>query len=94
MWQAHRENKAALALCMGLITESLERRVDEVLALLTRPRERNEILSQQVQELEQEVPEPFWLTMKPESNATTTSGCFESPASIPWRIPGAEDEAG
>jgi len=29
LWQAHRGNKAALALCMGLITESLERPFDE-----------------------------------------------------------------
>jgi hypothetical protein len=40
---------------MGLITESLERRVDEAFALLARPRERNEILSQRVLELEQDV---------------------------------------
>jgi hypothetical protein len=34
LWQAHRENKAALALCMRLITQSLERRVDKASALL------------------------------------------------------------
>jgi len=59
LWQAHRGNKAALALCMELMTESLERRFDEALVLLARPRERNEILSQQVQELEQDVREAF-----------------------------------
>ena len=58
LWQAHRENKAALALCMGLITESLERRVDEAFGI-TRTRERNEILSQRVQELEEDVRDSF-----------------------------------
>ncbi|MEZ2224694.1 hypothetical protein [Microcoleus sp.] len=29
LWQAHRGNKAALTMSMGLITESLERRFDE-----------------------------------------------------------------
>jgi hypothetical protein len=51
LWQAYRDNKAALALCVGLITESLERRFDEAFGV-TRSRERNEILSQRVQELE------------------------------------------
>jgi hypothetical protein len=58
LWQAHRGNKAALALCMGLISESLERRVDEAFGI-TRTREQNEILSQRVQELEQDVRDSF-----------------------------------
>jgi hypothetical protein len=58
LWQAYRDNKATLALCMGLITESLERRFDEAFDV-TRTRERNKILSQRVQELEQDVPEAF-----------------------------------
>lgn len=83
LWQAYRGNKAALALCMGLITESLERRVDEAFGVTRTPTgaKRN--------------PEPTssrtrtgcprgvrLLTIKPESNATTLSGCFESTASI------------
>jgi BMFP domain-containing protein YqiC len=43
---------------MGLITESLEWRVDEAFGV-TRTRERNETLSQRVQELEQGVREAF-----------------------------------
>jgi hypothetical protein len=58
LWQAHQENKAALALCMGLIIESLERRFDEAFGV-TRTRERNKILSKRVQELEQGVREAF-----------------------------------
>ncbi len=58
LWQAHQENKAALAFCMGLITESLEPWVDEAFGV-TRTRERNKIPSQRVQELEQGVREAF-----------------------------------
>jgi hypothetical protein len=58
LWQAHRGNKAALALCTGLITIFLEWRVDEAFGV-TRTRERNETLSQRVQELEQGVREAF-----------------------------------
>ena len=43
---------------MELITESLERRFDEAFGI-TRTRERNEILSQRVQELEEDVRDPF-----------------------------------
>jgi hypothetical protein len=58
LWQAHWGNKAALALCMGLITESLERRFEEAFGV-TRTWERNKILSQRVQKLEQDVREAF-----------------------------------
>jgi hypothetical protein len=58
LWQAHGDNKAAFALCTGLITESLERRVGEAFGV-TRTRERNEMRSQRVQELEHDVREAF-----------------------------------
>jgi hypothetical protein len=58
LWQAHQENKADFAFCMGLITESLEPWVDEAFGV-TRTRERNKIPSQRVQELEQGVREAF-----------------------------------
>jgi hypothetical protein len=45
--QVRRGNKAALALCMAPIAESLERRFDQALGI-TRTGERNEILSQRV----------------------------------------------
>jgi len=37
LWQVHRGNKAALALCMELITESLERRFGQALGVTYAP---------------------------------------------------------
>jgi hypothetical protein len=52
LWQAFRGNKAALPLCMGLITESLERRFDSAFGVSRSEYERNQRLSEQVEELE------------------------------------------
>ena len=43
LWQAHRGKKAALALCVGLITESLKRRLDEAFGVTLREGGRNEL---------------------------------------------------
>ena len=45
LWQAHRGKKAALALCVGLITESLKRRLDEAFGVTLREGGRNELRS-------------------------------------------------
>jgi len=58
LWQAARGNKTALSLVMALLAETLERPFDAAFDV-TRTRERNKILSQRVQELEQGVPEAF-----------------------------------
>lgn len=46
---------------MGLITESLERRFDEAFGVTRTETERNELLSQRVLELEQDIREAFWV---------------------------------
>ena len=51
LWQAHR-NKKALSLCMGLITESLERRFDSAFNVERTEEERNDRLTQRLGELE------------------------------------------
>ena len=43
LWQAHRGKKAALALCVGLITESLKRWLDEAFGVTLREGGRNEL---------------------------------------------------
>ncbi len=52
LWQARRGNKAALALCMALMTESLERRFDAAFGVERSESERDLILAQRVQQLE------------------------------------------
>jgi hypothetical protein len=55
LWQAYRGNKQALSLCMGLLTESLERRFDAAFGVIRTEDERNDRLSQQVQSLQRDL---------------------------------------
>jgi hypothetical protein len=48
LWQAHRENKQALALVEALRAETSERRFDEAFGVIRTELERNELLSQRV----------------------------------------------
>jgi hypothetical protein len=60
LWQAHRENKRALAL-IALMAGTLERRFDGAFGVIRTDIERNELLSQRVQELEPDISEAFWV---------------------------------
>lgn len=55
LWQSHRGNKQALALCMALIIESLERRFDVAFGVTRTERERNERLTSRIQQLERDL---------------------------------------
>jgi hypothetical protein len=61
LWQAARGNKQALSLVMALLTETLERRFDEAFGITRTELDRNELLSQRVQELERDISEAFWV---------------------------------
>ena len=50
-WQSHRGNKQALALCMALGIETLERRFDAAFGVTRTEQERDDRLSHQVQQL-------------------------------------------
>ncbi|MGI0488810.1 hypothetical protein ACN4EK_25650 [Pantanalinema rosaneae CENA516] len=55
LWQAFRGNKQALTLCMGLLTETLERRFDAAFGVTRAEQERDDRLSQRIQQLEQDL---------------------------------------
>ena len=59
LWQSHRGNKQALALCLALMAESLERRFDNAFGIQRSEEEYNQRLEQQVQQLEQQAGEAF-----------------------------------
>jgi hypothetical protein len=59
LWKAHRENKPALALLEALMAETSEHRFDEAFGVIRTELERNELLSQRVQELERNISEAF-----------------------------------
>lgn len=51
-WQSHRGNKTALALCMALSIESIERRFDAAFGVERTESERNALLSKRLQQTE------------------------------------------
>ena len=51
-WQSHRGNKKALALCIALMTETLERRFDTAFGVTRTEQERDERLQERIQQLE------------------------------------------
>jgi hypothetical protein len=62
-------------------------------ALLARSQKRNEIQSQQVQELEQGVQEAFWVDGEARIERDYFERLLREYGIDPWRIPGAQDEA-
>lgn len=55
LWQSHRENKKALALCMALIIESLERRFDRAFGVERTEDERNQRLEDGIRQLQSDL---------------------------------------
>ena len=55
LWQAYRGNKQALALVDALMAETLERRFDEAFGVVLTEQERNDRLSQRLQQLESDL---------------------------------------
>lgn len=52
LWQAYKGNKAALALCIALMTETLERRFDAAFGVERSESDRNSLLTQRLQQTE------------------------------------------
>jgi len=55
LWQSHRGNKKALALCIALITETLESRFDAAFDVERSANERNQILADRAEKLKQDL---------------------------------------
>ncbi|MBE9118623.1 hypothetical protein IQ249_22290 [Lusitaniella coriacea LEGE 07157] len=55
LWEAYRGNSEALALCMALMIETLERRFDNSFGVTRTEAEYNQILSERVRQLEQDL---------------------------------------
>lgn len=54
-WQSHRGNKKALALCIALMTETLERRFDAAFGVTRTEQEQNERLQERIRQIETEL---------------------------------------
>ena len=94
LWQAARGNKTALSLVMSLLTETLERRFDAAFGVTRTETERNELLSQRVQELEQDIQEAFWVDDEARIERDHYERLLRENGIDPWENPGARDESG
>ena len=93
LWQAARGNKTALSLVMSLLTETLERRFDATFGVTRTEAERNELLSQRVLELEQDIQEAFWVDDEARIKCDHYERWFREHSIDPWKITGADDES-
>jgi hypothetical protein len=87
LWQAARGNKTALSLVMALLTETLERRFDSAFGVTRTESERNELLSQRVQELEQDIREAFWVDDEARIERDHYERLLRENGIDPWEIP-------
>jgi hypothetical protein len=85
-------NKQALSLVWALLTETLERRFDEAFGVTRTEQERNELLSQRVQELEQDIREAFWVEDEIRIQRDHYEWLLREYGIDPWGIPGANEE--
>ena len=90
--QAGEGNKQALSLVWALLTETLERRFDEAFGVARTEQERNEILSQRVLELEQDIREVFWVDDEVRIERDHYERLLQEYGIDPWTIPGGEEE--
>lgn len=90
--QAGEGNKQALSLVWALLTESLERRFDEAFGVTRTEAQRNELLSQRVQELEQDIREAFWVDDQARIDRDHYERLLRENGIDPWAIPGTGDE--
>lgn len=95
LWQSYRGNKQALALCMALIIESLERRFDTAFGITRTEQEQNERLSQRIRRLERDLSklgEAYAMEDVIRSERDYFERLLRENGIDPWAIPKAEDD--
>ncbi|MEG4160225.1 hypothetical protein QUA06_26990, partial [Microcoleus sp. POL8_C6] len=90
--QAGEGNKQALSLVWALLTETLERRFDSAFGVIRSETERNELLSQRVQELEQDIREAFWVDDEARIERDHYERLLRENGIDPWKNPGSDEE--
>ena len=92
--QAGEGNKQALSLVWALLTETLERRFDTAFNITRTEQERDELLSQRVQQLERDIREAFWVDDQARIERDHYERLLRENGIDPWGVPGAGDESG
>jgi hypothetical protein len=93
LWQSFRGNKQALALCMALLTETLERRFDAAFGVVRSEDERNDQLSRQIQTLERDLAklgEAYASDDEIRSRLNYYERWFQENGVDPWKPPTSE----
>ncbi|MEQ8943237.1 MAG: hypothetical protein RIC94_01625 [Phycisphaerales bacterium] len=91
LWQSYRGNKQALTLCMALIIESLERRFDAAFSVTRTEQERDERLSQRIQQLERDLREAMNFEAAAQYERDYMESVLRQHGIDPWALPNTED---
>ena len=93
-WQSHRGNKKALALCIALMTETLERRFDTAFGVTRTEQERNERLLERIRQIETELSrlgEAFAMDDQIRSERDYFERLLLQHGIDPWALPNTEE---
>jgi len=90
--RAYKGNRKAFLLSWALLTDSLERRFDEAFNVTRTEPERNELLSQRVQQLERDIREAFWVEDEARAERDYFERLLRENGIDPWKIPGTDEE--
>ena len=91
LWQSYRGNKQALTLCMALIIESLDRRFDAAFNVTRTEQERDERLSQRIQQLERDLREAMNFEAVAQYERDYMESVLRQHGIDPWTLPNTED---
>ena len=91
LWQSYRGNKQALILCMALIIESLERRFDAAFSVTRTEQERDERLSQRIQQLERDLREAMNFEAAAQYERDYMESVLRQHGIDPWALPNTEE---
>jgi hypothetical protein len=91
-WQSHRGNKRALALCMALSAETLERRFDAAFAIERSETERNTLLAQRLQADLQELGDAYAEPDLLREQVVRLEQQLRDNGIEPWQSPQLEEE--
>jgi hypothetical protein len=93
-WQSHRGNKKALALCIALMTETLERRFDTAFGVTRTEQERDERLQERIQQLETDLSnlgEAFAMDDQTRSERDNFERLLLQHGIDPWALPDEQE---
>lgn len=87
LWQSSRGNRQAVALCMALLTESLERRFDDAFGVERSEAERNQRLTERLAQVEAQAADAFAEADAATSREKLLEQQLRDAGIEPWQLP-------